>query len=162
MSRATQRIQTEIRRFLQDPPENVPRLAIKNDDLSKIYFLIVGPVETPYKGGEYVVEVTLPPGYPMKPPELRMMTPSGRFAPGSLICTSFANFHPETWTPSYSLTSILVSLLSFMTEESPGSVGSIQVSDAERRTMAKESKTFNRKHGYDALFEAQEKPGDAT
>lgn len=151
MSRAVSRVQKELGRFLQTPPDNIPRIAMREGVTDKVYFLIQGPIDTPYHEGEYVVELTLPSGYPMKAPEIRMMTPSGRFKTCTSICTTFTHYHPETWSPLYSFTTIIVSLLSFMCEESNG-VGSMTATDQERREFARKSREFNTKNGYDALF----------
>jgi len=46
--------------------------------------------------------------------EIQMYTPSGRFEPNKAICMSMSNYHPETWNPLWSVSSILRGLLSFM------------------------------------------------
>jgi ubiquitin-protein ligase len=34
---------------------------------------------SPFAGGEYVCEITLPPNYPSDPPKIKYITPNGRF-----------------------------------------------------------------------------------
>jgi hypothetical protein len=48
-----------------------------------------------------VLRLSLPPDYPFSAPDFFVMTPNGRFAVNTKICTTFSSFHPETWTPSY-------------------------------------------------------------
>eukprot|EP00770_Monocercomonoides_exilis_P001215 MONOS_1207.1-p1 / transcript=MONOS_1207.1 / gene=MONOS_1207 / organism=Monocercomonoides_exilis_PA203 / gene_product=Ubiquitin-conjugating enzyme 6 A (Ubc6A) / transcript_product=Ubiquitin-conjugating enzyme 6 A (Ubc6A) / location=Mono_scaffold00020:175306-176049(+) / protein_length=196 / sequence_SO=supercontig / SO=protein_coding / is_pseudo=false len=86
-----------------------------------------------------------PQNYPFAGPEIQMFTPSGRFETNTPICTSMSNFHPESWSTTWSVSSILVGLVSFMAEESHG-VGSMSASDAERRKLAAQSIHFNQKN----------------
>ncbi|CAK5079567.1 unnamed protein product [Meloidogyne enterolobii] len=39
----------------------------------------------------------------MKPPNLRLLTPNGRFETNKNICLSISGYHPETWLPSWSI-----------------------------------------------------------
>eukprot|EP00804_Cyclotella_cryptica_P006878 CCRYP_020800-RA/>CCRYP_020800-RA protein AED:0.03 eAED:-0.01 QI:0/-1/0/1/-1/0/1/0/74 len=39
-----------------------------------------------------------------------MLTPSGRFVPGEDICLSASNYHPETWTPRWTVLSLVDAL----------------------------------------------------
>ncbi|KNC51485.1 ubiquitin carrier protein E2 34 [Thecamonas trahens ATCC 50062] len=73
-----------------------------------------------------------------------MITPSGRFQVNSRLCLSMSDFHPESWNPLWSVSSILSGLLSFMVEETP-THGSVSRSPADRRRLAARSMTFNRK-----------------
>jgi len=76
------------------------------------------PVEniqgTPYEGGYYHGRLRFPPEYPMKPPSVLMATPNGRFKTNTRLCLSMSDFHPETWNPMWSVSSILTGLYSFM------------------------------------------------
>jgi len=44
-------------------------------------FLIHGPPDSPFAGGEYHGLLLFPSEYPFKPPGIKMLTPSGRFHP---------------------------------------------------------------------------------
>ena len=75
-------------------------------------------------------------------PAIYMMTPSGRFDTTKKLCLSLSDFHPESWSPAWNVSSILVgsvgrsrsrppltrrrSFLSFMLEEEI-TAGSIKV-----------------------------------
>ena len=50
----------------------------------------------------------------LKPPTIRMTTPSGRFQPDTRLCLTMSDFHPSSWNPSWSVSTILNGLLSFM------------------------------------------------
>lgn len=150
--KASRRIQRELVEFTKSPPEFVPKIAIDGDNMHKVFFLIEGLTNSTYAGGSYVVMATLPSNYPMSPPAICMLTPNGRFIPERGICTTFTRYHPESWSPAYTFSTIMKSLVSFMLHESPSSFGSIRQSDQERITMAMESHAYNEEHGYNKLF----------
>lgn len=76
------------------------------------------------------------------PPAIRMYTPSGRFREGMRLCLSISDYHPKTWNPAWSVSTILTGLLSFMVsdETTAGSIGS---TDEIKRKLARQSKAFN-------------------
>ena len=45
-----------------------------------------------YGGGAYYGTLLFPPEYPFKPPQVKMMTPSGRFAVNTRLCFRFVCF----------------------------------------------------------------------
>ncbi|ORX67428.1 UBC-like protein [Linderina pennispora] len=106
------------------------------------HYVLRGPPETPYEGGEYHGRLRFPADYPYKPPAIQMITPSGRFQTNTNICMSMSNFHPNTWNPAWSVSTILNGMLSFMVEEEV-TTGSIRTSEADRRALARKSHMFN-------------------
>lgn len=104
--------------------------------------MITGPPDTPYTGGQYHGTLTFPADYPFKPPAIRMFTPSGRFRPGMRLCLSISDYHPKTWNPAWSVSTILTGLLSFMVGDE-STAGSIESSEATKIEFAKQSKAFN-------------------
>lgn len=62
----------------------------------------------------HVGKLVFPADYPFKPPSIRMITPNGRFQVNTRLCLSMSDFHPGTWNPSWSVSTILNGLLSFM------------------------------------------------
>ena len=71
-----------------------------------------------------------------------MLTPSGRFQPNRRLCLSMSDFHPESWNPMWSISTILTGLYSFMIESSP-TLGSIETTTRQKRQFAKASLEFN-------------------
>ena len=63
--------------------------------------------------------ILFPPQFPFKPPSLLMCTPNGRFKVHTRLCLSMSDFHPETWNPMWSVSTILMGLYSFMLEDTP-------------------------------------------
>ncbi|KAF5383860.1 hypothetical protein D9615_003794 [Tricholomella constricta] len=105
-------------------------------------FLIRGPPDSPYTGGEYHGVLLFPSEYPFKPPGIKMFTPSGRFQPDRKICFSMSDFHPGTWNPAWSVATILTGLLSFMLSDEM-TTGSVTSSDTHKRAFAARSHGWN-------------------
>ncbi|KAJ7607890.1 UBC-like protein [Roridomyces roridus] len=108
-------------------------------------FLIRGPADSPFAGGEYHGVLLFPSEYPFKPPGIkagRMLTPSGRFNPDKKICFSMSDFHPGTWNPAWSVATILTGLLSFMLSDEM-TTGSVTSTDAHKRAFAARSHAWN-------------------
>ena len=70
----------------------------------------IGARGSPYEGGYFHGKLKFPPEYPLKPPSILMLTPSGRFKPNTRLCLSMSDFHPETWNPMWSVSTILMGL----------------------------------------------------
>ncbi|KAG0149577.1 hypothetical protein CROQUDRAFT_669105 [Cronartium quercuum f. sp. fusiforme G11] len=114
----------------------------KESDILEWHYIIRGPPDTPYEGGEFWGTVIFPADYPFKPPGIKMLTPSGRFQPDRKICTSMSDYHPGSWNPAWSVATILTGLLSFMVGDEM-TTGSVRSSDADRRIYAKRSHAYN-------------------
>ncbi|KAF7636334.1 UBIQUITIN_CONJUGAT_2 domain-containing protein [Meloidogyne graminicola] len=56
------------------------------ENLFEWHFTVRGPPDTVYSGGIYHGRILLPVEYPMKPPNLRLLTPNGRFETNKNIC----------------------------------------------------------------------------
>lgn len=138
------------REYLGIQSQKIPHVVARpteNDLLVWHYVLHDLAAETPYAGGVYWGKVIFPKEYPLKPPSIKMLTPSGRFATDTRLCLSMSDFHPETWNPAWRMESILVGLVSFMLDPAePPTTGGVSASADTRRHFAKASFDFNRGH----------------
>ncbi len=111
------------------------------------WYFVFHSMDKPYDGGFYLGKLNFTVNYPFKAPTIEFITPNGRFTSNVKICTTFSHFHPEQWSTSWTIESMLVGLLSFVYEESPESVGGIKRGSEERQALAKASLEFNKKIG---------------
>jgi ubiquitin-conjugating enzyme E2 J2 len=138
------RLQKEFRALCKEP---VPHVVARPSpsDILEWHYVLEGSEGTPFAGGFYYGKIKFPPEYPFKPPGISMTTPNGRFMTQKKICLSMSDFHPESWNPMWSVSSILTGLLSFMMDNSP-TTGSVTTSVADKRQLAKSSLAFNCKN----------------
>jgi len=135
------RLQKELKALIKDPLPNIIAKPLPTNIL-EWHYVIFPPDDSVYAGGVYHGKVKFPPEYPHKPPGIYMNTPSGRFACNRRLCLSMSDYHPETWNPLWSISSILNGLLSFMLDTSP-TLGSVDSSDADKRNLAARSMENN-------------------
>ncbi|CAF0754726.1 unnamed protein product [Brachionus calyciflorus] len=140
---ATARLKQDYVRLLKDPVPYVRAVPLPSNILVW-YYVVTGPTDSPYKDGIYLGKLVFPNEYPFRPPAIYMITPNGRFKTNQKLCLSISDFHPDTWNPAWSVSSILTGLLSFMLENTPTS-GSIESSNETKKRLAIESLDFNLK-----------------
>jgi len=109
------------------------------DNLFEWHFTVRGPEDTEFQGGVYHGRIIVPAEYPMKPPDIIVLTPNGRFEVGKKICLSISGFHPETWQPSWSIRTALLAIIGFMPTPGQGTIGSLDYTPEERRVLARRS-----------------------
>ncbi|XP_011307450.1 ubiquitin-conjugating enzyme E2 J1-like [Fopius arisanus] len=112
------------------------------ENLFEWHFTVRGPPSSPFEGGVYHGRILLPPEYPMKPPNIILLTPNGRFEINKKICLSISGHHPETWQPSWSIRTALLALIAFMPTPGNDTIGALDYTPEERQTLAKKSQSW--------------------
>jgi len=113
------------------------------ENLFEWHFTVRGPGDTDFQGGVYHGRILVPTEYPMKPPDIIVNTPNGRFEVGKKICLSISGHHPETWQPSWSIRTALLAIIGFMPSPAQGTIGSLDYTPEERRALAKRSVSWS-------------------
>lgn len=134
----------ELSSAAKNPNPTFHAAPISEDNLHEWHFTLLGPpAPSLYAGGIYHGRITLPPAYPMKPPNFRFLTPSGRFEVNREICLSISGFHEETWQPAWGVRLALTALRGFMGEEgTAGQVGGLESPKEVILRLARESKSW--------------------
>src|SRR5699024_7917749 len=80
------------------------------------------------KGGLWSLTLTLPPSYPLSPPQIRFRTrishPNISFTTGELCLTLLTNEH---WSPVYTLSTTLTAIQQLLTDPQPDSPLNVDV-----------------------------------
>ena len=140
----TARLRKEYRAILKEPVPNV-WASPQEDNILVWHYVLKGLDGSAYEGGYYYGKLKFPSQYPFKPPSIMICTPNGRFATNTRLCLTMSDFHPESWNPLWSVSTILTGLHNFMHEDST-TVGSIQTSISNKRNYASETMVFNLKN----------------
>jgi len=141
---ATARLKQDYLRIMRDPVPYITAVPLSSNIL-EWHYVVRGPESSVYEGGFYHGKLVFPREYPFKPPSIYMITPNGRFKVNTRLCLSISDFHPDTWNPAWSVSTILTGLLSFMLETSP-TLGSLETSDFVKRQLSMQSGPFNLKN----------------
>ncbi|KAG8377144.1 hypothetical protein BUALT_Bualt09G0138000 [Buddleja alternifolia] len=79
---------------------------------------IMGPTDSPYSGGVFLVTIHFPPDYPFKPPKVAFKTKV--FHPNinsnGSICLDILK---EQWSPALTISKVLLSICSLLTDPNP-------------------------------------------
>jgi len=102
------------------------------------HFSFRGVKNSLYEGGIYHGRILLPKNYPSSPPRVQLMTPSGRFKPFTDICLSASSYHPESWTPRWTVLSLVQALRLHMLTN-PQEIGGVLSKSEETLEYARRS-----------------------
>ena len=82
---------------LADPHPNLlgPVFGDGDDEDLRVWNFMIGGLDSPFRGGEFVIRLQAPPEFPMKPPSFEVLTPNGVYEPGGAICISIGEFHAK-------------------------------------------------------------------
>mmetsp|Transcript_126514 Transcript_126514/g.178567 ORF Transcript_126514/g.178567 Transcript_126514/m.178567 type:complete len:144 (-) Transcript_126514:12-443(-) len=92
------RLLKERKMLEKDPLEYVPSIVMVNDDVFNWNCHIVGPADSPYQGGIFVLHLEFPATYPFKAPKLKFLTkvyhPSVQLETGEVCADVVGNWGP--------------------------------------------------------------------
>lgn len=125
-NKSIKRINKDIANILKDKSlkEQNKIFCLFNDkDVHEVKALIVGPKDTPYEGGFFFFDLRFNDEHPKKPPSALMKTlsPNVRFNPnlyeqGKVCLSIIGTWSGPSWTPCMSMTTVLTSIQSLMSE----------------------------------------------
>ncbi|KAH8602325.1 ubiquitin-conjugating enzyme/RWD-like protein [Bisporella sp. PMI_857] len=121
------RITKELSDIRQDKETQIHAELQDEKDVSHLLASFPGPPETPYEGGEYIVDVVLPNDYPFKPPIMKFVTkiwhPNVSSQTGAICLDTLSS----AWSPVLTIKSALLSLQSLLNSPEPSDPQDAQV-----------------------------------
>jgi ubiquitin-conjugating enzyme E2 D/E len=111
---SVRRLTKELQEIRKDPPLNISAGPI-NDNLFEWEAVLLGPTETPYEGGVFILSLHIPLDYPMKPPNILFKTKiyhPNINSTGSICLDILKN----NWSPSLTLSKLLLSICSLLND----------------------------------------------
>ncbi|XP_070509393.1 ubiquitin-conjugating enzyme E2 J2 [Chironomus tepperi] len=140
----TARLKQDYIRLKQDPVPYIHAEFLPSNIL-EWHYVIIGPSDSAFSGGYYHGSLIFTKDFPFKPPSIYIYTPNGRFKPNKRLCLSISDYHPDSWNPAWSVSTILTGLLSIMLENTP-LLGSCESTTYEKKKLALNSLEFNLKN----------------
>lgn len=79
---------------------------------------ILGPMDSPYFGGIFFLNIKFPENYPFKPPTITFETPIFHPNIGTTggICLDILK---DKWSPAFTVSTLLISITSLLTDPNP-------------------------------------------
>jgi ubiquitin-conjugating enzyme E2 A len=116
---ARRRLVRDLKKLQSDPPDGI-NAAPEQDDIMRWKAVMFGPVDTPWEGGTFTLEVQFSEEFPTQPPHVRFL--SKMFHPNIYkdgdICLDILQ---NQWSPIYDISSILTSIQSLLCDPNPNS-----------------------------------------
>ncbi|KAI0052504.1 ubiquitin-conjugating enzyme [Auriscalpium vulgare] len=124
-------LRRQLAELTKHPVEGFSAGLVDDNNLFEWEVLIIGPPDTLYEGGFFKARLSFPPEFPLLPPKMRFITPMWHpniYADG-LVCISI--LHPpgddqygyeeasERWLPVHTIQSILLSVISLLSSDTP-------------------------------------------
>ncbi|XP_023011856.1 ubiquitin conjugating enzyme 4 [Leptinotarsa decemlineata] len=118
---AAQRIKREFKEVVKS--EEVAKCAIKvellSDDYTELKGEIAGPPDTPYEGGNFVLEIKVPETYPFNPPKVRFITRIWHPNISSVTGAICLDILKDQWAAAMTLRTVLLSLQALLSAAEP-------------------------------------------
>ena len=108
------RLTKELQEIRKDPPLNISAGPI-NDNLFEWEAVLLGPSETPYEGGVFILNIHISKDYPMKPPNILFKTKiyHPNINSTGAICLDILK---SNWSPSLTISKLLLSICSLLND----------------------------------------------
>ncbi|XP_052877251.1 ubiquitin-conjugating enzyme E2 10-like isoform X1 [Gossypium arboreum] len=124
---ASKRILKELKELQRDPPASCSaqnRIAANlhccpvGENMFHWQATIIGPNDSPYAGGVFLVTIHFPPDYPFKPPKIafRAKVFHPNINTNGNICLDILK---EQWSPALTISKVLLSICSLLTDPNP-------------------------------------------
>jgi len=132
---ALRRLQKELIDINNDPPANCTAGPVSDTDMFTWSAMIFGPSDSPFSGGLFNLMIHFPSDYPFKPPIITFKTkiyhPNINSAGG--ICLDILK---KEWSPALTISKVLLSVLSLLTDANPNDPLMPEIADQYRRDRA--------------------------
>lgn len=118
---AVERIKREFKEVIKS--EEVAKCAIKlelvDDNFTELKGEIAGPPDTPYEGGNFVLEIKVPETYPFNPPKVKFLTKIWHPNISSVTGAICLDILKDQWAAAMTLRTVLLSLQALMAAAEP-------------------------------------------
>ena len=136
------RLIKEFGELVDMPLPNI-KITHNPDNILDWYCMIYGLEEPGFVGGEYIFNIRMSPNYPFDPPEFYFLTPNGRFDINKKLCFSNSSYHKESWSPMWTIKTIILGFLSFFLEKTSSGIGHLTTDVSEKISYALKSIEYN-------------------
>ncbi|XP_034839268.1 ubiquitin-conjugating enzyme E2-22 kDa [Maniola hyperantus] len=109
---ATKRIKREFKEVInsEEVAEGYIKLNLVTDSWTELQGAIMGPPDTPYEGGTFLLEIKVPETYPFNPPKIRFVTKIWHPNVSSVTGAICLDILKDQWAAALTLRTVLLSI----------------------------------------------------
>ena len=117
-SKREKRLLYEWPQIQKEDITNITAGPINKDNITIWEATILGPTDTPYEGGIFLIYITFPENYPFSPLKMRFKTPiyHPNISRYGDICLDILK---DAWTPILNISKVLLSVCSLLSDPNP-------------------------------------------
>ena len=115
------RLAGELRDIEQSDYRNEFNINVEKDCLTHWTAVIIGPSDTPYSDGKFLVDILFSSEYPFTPPKVTFRTPifHPNISTSGAICLDILKARSGTWSPLMTVPMLLLSVQSLLADPNP-------------------------------------------
>ena len=130
------RILKEMQELSNDANANISAGPVDDDNIFAWSATMIGPKDSPYEDGIFLLKINFPNNYPFKPPQITFDTKifHPNISSSGSICLDILQ---SNWSPALTITKTLLSISSLLTDPNPddplvSSIANMYKSDREK------------------------------
>ena len=116
---STKRLKKELADLENNPPTTFSVGLTNFDDLFRWTATINGPVDSPYEGGMFFLDIRIPTDYPFCPPKVLFITKIYHPNISDVEGSTCLDVLGDRWTPSLTVYKVLLAVYSLLTDPNP-------------------------------------------
>ncbi|XP_066914511.1 ubiquitin-conjugating enzyme E2-22 kDa-like [Clytia hemisphaerica] len=118
---AVARIQREFKEVIksEEVANNAIKLDLLDDHYSHLRGRISGPPDTPYEGGDYLLDIVIPETYPFNPPKVKFITKIWHPNISSVTGAICLDILKDQWAAAMTLRTVLLSIQALLASPEP-------------------------------------------
>jgi len=146
----------DVRGTIESSSAGVCANPVQEGNLRVLHGSIRGPADTPYEGGIFHVDITVPDSYPFEPPKMKFATKIWHPNVSSVTGAICLDILKDQWSPALTIKTALLSLQALLSTPEPN-----DPQDAEVAGMYKASRElFDKTAKFWTDTYAKDKPDD--
>ena len=112
------RILKEMQELSAEEYNSITAGPVTDDNIFQWSATLIGPKDSPYEGGVFVMNINFPKNYPFKPPQVTFKTKifHPNISSSGSICLDILQ---SQWSPALTITKTLLSISSLLTDPNP-------------------------------------------
>jgi ubiquitin-protein ligase len=144
--RRTNALMNQYRKAISEP-STFAMYSLDPNDIGIWYIKLfdIGGDRDEFVGGEYLVKITAPPEFPMKPPHFEMLTPNGVYGINCKVCISIGEYHANSYRATLGIAGFVQQLMSGLVgwETLGGGINIVKSTVTEKKKLAADSRGYN-------------------